>query len=189
MHDCKSYFPSFNPDVFANAINCICVNGQDDHGNTLLMYAVKYSFIPAAGYLLSLPTIDVNMRNNYGDSALDLHSFPTQPTLQVPWFAMLELFLERDAVFKDVDFRHVRMPLLAISLAQNRLDVVDSLLDSSYHPSTSEIAVAKDMLAVSKRVLAFGHKELSADMKPTLLKLLYKLELKLRSDERRCGKL
>ena len=136
-----------------------------------------------------LPTIDVNMRNNYGDSALDLHSFPTQPMLQVPWSAMLELFLERDAVFKDVDFRHVRMPLLAISLAQNRLDVVDSLLDSSYHPSTSEIAVAKDMLAVSKRVLAFGHKEHSADMKQTLLKLLYKLELRLRSDERRCGKL
>ena len=189
MHDCKSYFPSFKPDVFATAINCICVNGKDDHGNTLLMYAVKWDFIPAAGFLLSLPTIDVNMRNNYGDSALDLHSFPTQPMLQVPWSAMLELFLERDAVFKDVDFRHVRMPLLAISLAQNRLDVVDSLLDSSYHPSTSEIAVAKDMLAVSKRVLAFGHKGLSADMKPTLLKLLYKLELRLRSDERRCGKL
>ena len=33
----RTDFPSFKPDVFATAINCICVNGQDDHGNTLLM--------------------------------------------------------------------------------------------------------------------------------------------------------
>ena len=177
--------PPFKTDVFASAINCICVNGKDEQGNTLLMYAVIYSCLPAAGFLLLLPTLDVNMRNNRGNSALNLLSLSTQPMLKVPWSAVLELFVERDAVFKDVEFRHVKMPLLAISLAQNRLDVVDSLLDSSYHPSTSEIAVAKDMLAVSKRVLAFGHKGLSADMKPTLLKLLYKLELRLRSDDRR----
>ena len=151
----------------------------------MTMVTPCWDFIPAAGFLLSLPTIDVNMRNNYGDSALDMLPFSTQDG----WSAVLKLFLERDAIFKDVDFRHVTVPLLAISLAQNRLDVVDSLLDSSYHPSTSEIAVAKDMLAVSKRVLAFGHKKLSADMKPTLLKLLYKLELRVRSDEKRCGKL
>ena len=96
--------PPFKTDVFASAINCICVNGKDEQGNTLLMYAVIYSCLPAAGFLLLLPTLDVNMRNNRGNSALNLLSLSTQPMLKVPGSAVLELFVERSVTNSPVVF-------------------------------------------------------------------------------------
>ena len=53
------------------------------------------------------------------------------------------------------------------------------LLDcSSDHPSTSELATAGDIMTLGKLVLLFYPKEDSEDKKETLLKLLYKVEIK-----------
>ena len=163
---------SFKPDIFEIAIGCIDVNVTDSNNSTLLMLAVKSAFfaekssvkstfLPAIKMLLAEETLQVNSVNKFGISALDMVN---TDDIVIP-------FLERQAVFKDVNLRKIKMPLLVSALKESRLDLASSLLDSSgtYHPSPSELATARDKLVV---VLHY------ASEKRTLLKLLHKLEVK-----------
>merc|ERR1719341_40404 len=116
-------------------------------------------------------SLKVNLTND-GYSALDILD-----TNNASCDKLVHCFLERQAVFKDVDFSKIKMPLLLTTLNMNRLDLASSLLDcSSYHASPSELATARLILAQGKRVLLFHPKEDSADKKKMLLKLLYKVK-------------
>ena len=164
---------SFKPDIFEIGIGCIDVNVTDSNNSTLLMLAVKSAFfavkssvkstfLPAIKMLLAEETLQVNSVNKFGISALDMVN---TDDIVIP-------FLERQAVFKDVNLRKIKMPLLVSALKESRLDLASSLLDDSsgtYHPSPSELATARDKLVV---VLHY------ASEKRTLLKLLHKLEVK-----------
>ena len=164
---------SFKPDIFEIAIGCIDVNVTDSNNSTLLMLAVKSAFfavkssvkstfLPAIKMLLAEETLQVNSVNKFGISALDMVN---TDDIVIP-------FLERQAVFKDVNLRKIKMPLLVSALKESRLDLASSLLDDSsgtYQPSPSELATARDKLVV---VLHY------ASEKRTLLKLLHKLEVK-----------
>ena len=164
---------SFKPDIFEIGIGCIDVNVTDSNNSTLLMLAVKSAFfavkssvkstfLPAIKMLLAEETLQVNSVNKFGISALDMVN---TDDIVIP-------FLERQAVFKDVNLRKIKMPLLMSALKESRLDLASSLLDDSsgtYHPSPSELATARDKLVV---VLHY------ASEKRTLLKLLHKLEVK-----------
>ena len=95
--------------------------------------------------------------------------------------ALVNNFLERQAVFHDVDFNHINedVSLLVKTIQANRLDYAGVLLDcSSYHPSLTELVTARDILTLGKRVLLFQSKEDSTGKKMTLLKLLHKVEMK-----------
>ena len=118
--------------------------------------------IVAIKMLLAEETLQVNSVNKFGISALDMVN---TDDIVIP-------FLERQAVFKDVNLRKIKMPLLVSALKESRLDLASSLLDDSsgtYQPSPSELATARDKLVV---VLHY------ASEKRTLLKLLHKLEVK-----------
>jgi len=176
---------SFMPDLFRTGINCINVNARDDDGLTLLMLAVKAALPPAASLLLVLKSLDVNMTNIDDLSALDLlmrhwtNSCATDKSYQ-----LLVLFLERQAAFKDVNFGTVKIPLLVRTLEENRLNLASSLLDcTSYHASPSELATARGMLTLGKRLLLFHPKADSDDKKKMLLKLLHKVEMKEKHED------
>ena len=180
---------SFKPDIFKIGINCINLNEKDGNGYTLLMIAVKSAFLPAVKLLLAKETLHVNRLSDRGLSALNLLFIGLDFLLGDPsnvWSDMVNLFLEREAVAKDVkkdvDFGHIKVQLLVHALEENLLYLASSLLDSStYHSSPSEMATARDMLLVGKRVLlARHHKEDSAEKKVTMLTLLHKLEMKKR---------
>ena len=142
--------------TFEIGINCIDVNARDSYGYTLLMLAVNYNDLSALDFLPNSPAISDQL-------------------------VLVNHFLERQAAFHDVDFSNIDddVPLLLNTIQENRLDYAGMLLDcKSYHPSTSELATARDILTLGKRVLLFHPKEDSADKKETLLKLLYKVEMK-----------
>jgi len=165
-------------DSFEIGINCIDVNETDHDGNTLLMMAVIESRPLYAKLLLAKESLKVNKVNYDGFSALDF--LPNSPAIS-DQLVMVDHFLERQAAFNDVDFSNIDddMPILANTIQENKLDYADILLDcSSYHPSPLELATARDILTLGKRVLLFYPKEGSADKKKTLLKLLYKVEMK-----------
>jgi len=181
---------SFKPDIFTIGINCININEKDDDGTTLLMTAVKSVFLPAVKLLLKQETLDVNKLSNRGFSALDFARGLSRGNLTNLLSAVANLFIEREAVFKDVNFGNVKVHLLVQALKENRLDLASSLLDcSTYHPSPTEWATARNMLRVGKRVLLAHHsKEDSAEKKATLLNLLHKLERKRNQEKRRSGR-
>ena len=181
---------SFKPDIFTIGINCINLNEKDDDGTTLLMTAVKSVFLPAVKLLLKQETLDVNKLSNRGFSALDFARGLSRGNLTNLLSAVANLFIEREAVFKDVNFGNVKVHLLVQALKENRLDLASSLLDcSTYHPSPTEWATARNMLRVGKRVLLAHHsKEDSAEKKATLLNLLHKLERKRNQEKRRSGR-
>ena len=181
---------SFKPDIFTIGINCINLNEKDDDGTTLLMTAVKSVFLPAVKLLLKQETLDVNKLSNRGFSALDFARGFSRGNLTNLLSAVANLFIEREAVFKDVNFGNVKVHLLVQALKENRLDLASSLLDcSTYHPSPTEWATARNMLRVGKRVLLAHHsKEDSAEKKATLLNLLHKLERKRNQEKRRSGR-
>ena len=182
---------SFKPDIFTIGINCINLNEKDDDGTTLLMTAVKSVFLPAVKLLLKQETLDVNKLSNRGFSALDFARGFSRGNLTNLLSAVANLFIEREAVFKDVNFGNVKVHLLVQALKENRLDLASSLLDcSTYHPSPTEWATARNMLLVGKRLLLAHHpKEDSAEKKAILLSLLHKLEMKKRQHgERRSGR-
>merc|ERR1719234_1558455 len=182
---------SFKPDIFTIGINCININEKDDNGYTLLMIAVKSALLPAVKLLLAKETLHVNRLSGKGLSALNLLFLDWAFLFGDPstvWSDMVNLFLEREAVandIKDIDFGHIKVQLLVHALEENLLYLASSLLDSStYHPSPSELATARDMLLVGKRVLlTHHHKEDSAEKKVTMLTLLYKLEMKKRQHD------
>ena len=181
---------SFKPDIFTIGINCINLNEKDDDGTTLLMTAVKSVFLPAVKLLLKQETLDVNKLSNRGFSALDFARGLSRGNQTNLLSAVANLFIEREAVFKDVNFGNVKVHLLVQALKENRLDLASSLLDcSTYHPSPTEWATARNMLRVGKRVLLAHHsKEDSAEKKATLLNLLHKLERKRNQEKRRSGR-
>jgi len=165
-------------DTFEIGINCINVNEMDHNGNTLLMLAVIESRPLYAKLLLAKESLKVNLVNCNGLSALDF--LPVSPTLS-DQLIMVHNFLERQAAFNDVDFSNIDddVPLLLNTIHENRLDYAGVLLDCrSYHPSPSELTTARDILNLGKRVLLFYPEEESADKKKSLLKLLYKVEMK-----------
>ena len=129
--------------------------------------------------VINFHPLEVN-RVNYNDlSALDF--LPNSPAIS-DQLVLVNHFLERQAAFHDVDFSNIDddVPLLLNTIQENRMDYAGMLLDcKSYHPSTSELATARDILTLGKRVLLFHPKEDSADKKETLLKLLYKVKVKL----------
>jgi len=159
-------------DTFEIGINCIDVNVTDRNGFTLLMMAVLRARPLYVKLLMAKKSLKVNLTNADGYSALDYLN-----TNNASYGQLVNCFLERQAVFKDVDFSKIKMPLLLTTLNMNRLDLASSLLDcSSYHASPSELATARLILAQGKRVLLFHPKEDSADKKKMLLKLLYKVK-------------
>ena len=165
--------------TFEIGINCIDVNARDSNGYTLLMLAViNFHPLYAKLLLLAKESLEVN-KVNYNDlSALDF--LPNSPAIS-DQLVLVNHFLERQAAFHDVDFSNIDddVPLLLNTIQENRLDYAGMLLDCrSYHPPTSELATARDILTLGKRVLLFHPKEDSADKKETLLKLLYKVEMK-----------
>ena len=159
-------------DTFEMGINCIDVNVTGFIGFTLLMMAVMRARPLYVKLLMAKKSLKVNLTNADGYSALDYLN-----TNNASYGQLVNCFLERQAVFKDVDFSKIKMPLLLTTLNMNRLDLASSLLDcSSYHASPSELATARLILAQGKRVLLFHPKEDSADKKKMLLKLLYKVK-------------
>lgn len=159
-------------DTFERGINCIDVNVTGSTGFTLLMMAVMRARPLYVKLLMAKKCLKVNLTNADGYSALDILD-----TNNASYGQLVNCFLERQAVFKDVDFSKIKMPLLLTTLNMNRLDLASSLLDcSSYHASPSELATARLILAQGKRVLLFHPKEDSADKKKMLLKLLYKVK-------------
>ena len=131
-----------------------------------------------AKLLLAKESLEVNQVNPDNFSALDF--LPNSPAIS-DQLVLVNHFLERQAAFHDVDFSNIDddVPLLLNTIQENRLDYAGMLLDcKSYHPPTSELATARDILTLGKRVLLFHPKEDSADKKETLLKLLYKVEMK-----------
>ena len=165
--------------TFEIGINCIDVNARDSDGYTLLMLAViNFHPLYAKLLLLAKESLEVNQVNPDNFSALDF--LPNSPAIS-DQLVLVNHFLERQAAFHDVDFSNIDddVPLLLNTIQENRLDYAGMLLDcKSYHPSTSELATARDILTLGKRVLLFHPKEDSADKKETLLKLLDKVEMK-----------
>lgn len=159
-------------DIFETGINCIDVNVTGFIGFTLLMMAVMRARPLYVKLLMAKKSLKVNLTNADGYSALDYLN-----TNYASYGQLVNCFLERQAVFKDIDFSKIKMPLLLTTLNMNRLDLASSLLDcSSYYASSSELATARLILAQGKRVLLFHPKEDSADKKKMLLKLLYKVK-------------
>jgi len=162
-------------DTFEIGINCIDINETDSDGSNLLMMAVMSVCPLYVKLLMTKKSLKVNLTNSDGYSALDLLNTNTASYDQ-----LMNCFLERHAVFKDVNFSKTKMPLLLKTLNMKRLDLASSLLDcSSYHASSSELTTARLILAQGKRVLQFHPKEDSTDEKKMLLKLLYKVKVKL----------
>ena len=159
--------------TFEIGINCTDVNAQDEDGFTLLMLAVLTNQPLYAKLLLAKESLEVNQVNREHYSAL--HFLSPYST------ALVNNFLERQAVFHDVDFNHINedVSLLVKTIQANRLDYAGVLLDcSSYHPSPTELVTARDILTLGKRVLLFQSKEDSTGKKMALLKLLHKVEMK-----------
>ena len=169
--------------VFEIGIKWIDVNATDDNGFTLLMLAVVHACPHFVRLLLAKKSLEVNLTNKDGRSALDLLDTNCATSDQ-----LVKLFLERQAAFKDVDFSKMEMSLLVKSLIMDSFDLANSLLDSSsYHASPSELTTARGILAAAMRALLFHHTEdsVSAEKKKSLLKLLYKVETKERCEEER----
>ena len=169
--------------AFEIGIKCIDVNATDGDGFTLLMLAVVHACPHFVRLLLAKKSLEVNLTNNDGRSALDLLDTNCATSDQ-----LVKLFLERQAAFKDVDFSKMEMSLLVKSLIMDSFDLANSLLDSSsYHASPSELTTARGILAAAMRALLFHHTEdsVSAEKKKSLLKLLYKVETKERCEEER----
>ena len=133
-----------NLHTFEIGINCTDVNAQDEDGFTLLMLAIIDPHPLYVKLLLAKKSLEVNLANNDGHSALAFLSAHTTFSDR-----MVHHFLERQAAFNDVDFSNVNddVPLLLNAIQLNRLHYADILLDcSSYHPSPAELATARDIL-------------------------------------------
>ena len=169
--------------TFEIGISCIDINATDEDGFTLLMLATIDPYPLYVKLLLAKESLEVNLANNDGHSALAFLSAHTPFSDR-----LVHHFLERQAAFKDVDFSNIDddIPLLLNTIQENRLDYAGLLLDcSTYHASPSELVTVRDILVLGKRVLLFNPKEDSADKKMGLLKLLHKVETKERHEERR----
>ena len=91
---------------------------------------------------------------------------------------LLTLFLERQAVFKDVYFSEIQMPLLLKTLDMDRLDLASSLLDcSTYHATPEELSTARGILA--KELCPMSRRPWASEY------LLHKIEMKERQGGRR----
>ena len=124
-------------------------------------------------FLLNQKTLDVNIVNYEGYRAVDL--IPCHEEEKI-----VHLFLEREAVCKDVDFKNVELPLLTIALGAQKFDhdLLCSLLDNpSYTPSASELSYARDILALKKRLLISSRGKFYGRQKDSLLKLMHKVEV------------
>jgi len=155
-------------------VKCVNINKRDEYGFTLLMIAVDFACLPAVRFLLNQKTLDVNIFNHEGYRAIDL--IPCHEEEKI-----VHLFLERQAVCKDVDFKNVELPLLTISLGAQKFDddLICSLLDNpSYTPSASELSTARDILALKKRLLISSREKFFGSQKDTLLKVMHKVEVK-----------
>ena len=167
-------------DTFEIGINCIDVNTTNRDGSTLLMLAVMSGCPACVGLLMEKKSLKVNLTNVDGYSALDFLNIKYASCHQ-----LVNYFLERQALFNDVDFSKVKSPLLLKTLNMKRLDYAMSLLDcSSYHASPSELTMTSCMLSQEKRVLLFQQEEGSADKKKMLLELLYKVKEKIKERRR-----
>jgi len=159
--------------TFEIGINCINVNAMDDDGFTLLMMAVISARLIYVKLLLAKKSLEVNLTNQEGCSALnflDTYCFTADQ--------LLTLFLERQAVFKDVDFSEVQMPLLLKTLDMDRFDLASSLLDcSTYHATPEELSTARGILA--KELSPMGRRPWASEY------LLHKIEMKERQEEKR----
>ena len=166
---CRSCFDQ----ICEVGIKCVNINQRDEYGFTLLMIAVDFACLPAVRFLLNQKTLDVNIFNHEGYRAMDL--IPCHEEEKI-----VHLFLERQAVCKDVDFKNVELPLLTIVLGAQKFDhdLICSLLDNpSYTPSASELSNARDILALKKRLLLSSREKFFGSQKDSLLKLMHKVEV------------
>jgi len=169
MSSCRSCFDQ----ICEVGIKCVNINKRDEYGFTLLMIAVDFACLPAVRFLLNQKTLDVNIFNHEGYRAMDL--IPCHEEEKI-----VHLFLERQAVCKDVDFKNVELPFLTIALGAQKFDhnLICSLLDSpSYTPSASELSNARDILALKKRLLISDREKFFGSQKDSLLKLMHKVEV------------
>ena len=169
MSSCRSCFDQ----ICEVGVKCVNINKRDEYGFTLLMIAVDFACLPAVRFLLNQKTLDVNIFNHEGYRAIDL--IPCHEEEKI-----VHLFLERQAVCKDVDFKNVELPLLTIVLGAQKFDhdLICSLLDNpSYTPSASELSNARDILALKKRLLLSSREKFFGSRKDSLLKLMHKVEV------------
>ena len=169
MSSCRSCFDQ----ICEVGIKCVNINKRDEYGFTLLMIAVDFACLPAVRFLLKQKTLDVNIFNHEGYRAIDL--IPCHEEEKI-----VHLFLERQAVCKDVDFKNVELPFLTIALGAQKFDhvLICSLLDNpSYTPSASELSNARDILALKKRLLISSREKFFGSQKDSLLKLMHKVEV------------
>ena len=169
MSSCRSCFDQ----ICEVGIKCVNINQRDEYGFTLLMIAVDFACLPAVRFLLNQKTLDVNIFNHEGYRAIDL--IPCHEEEKI-----VHLFLERQAVCKDVDFKNVELPFLTIALGAQKFDhdLICSLLDNpSYTPSASELSNARDILALKKRLLISDREKFFGSQKDSLLKLMHKVEV------------
>ena len=169
MSSCRSCFDQ----ICEVGIKCVNINKRDEYGFTLLMIAVDFACLPAVRFLLNQKTLDVNIFNHEGYRAIDL--IPCHEEEKI-----VHLFLERQAVCKDVDFKNVELPFLTIALGAQKFDhdLICSLLDNpSYTPSASELSNARDILALKKRLLISDREKFFGSQKDSLLKLMHKVEV------------
>jgi len=67
------YFNQYFNKIINTELNIgVDLNIQDENGNTILMYVVESNDIPISKKLLRNPNININLKNNEGDTALDI---------------------------------------------------------------------------------------------------------------------